>query len=217
MSDKLMKKVKELEEQYSKIAEDLIDATWIIDAKTLKYEYITPSFEKVSGYETNEFTNFTLKDTLTPKAFKKIKIILADEKKKFAWGQKRLIKAELESVHKNGSIYWVEIKAKFIDKSGSPLKIIGTTKEISQQKKNEQKQDDLIKKLNDTLAEKEELLKEVKQLQELLPICSGCKRIRDEDGKWWPMDMYMAKKTKSDLTHTVCPDCLDVLYGKQYK
>ncbi|MCK5074992.1 MAG: hypothetical protein KAR38_01395, partial [Calditrichia bacterium] len=111
----------------------------------------------------------------------------------------------------------VEIKAKFMDEPGKSLKIIGVTKEISQQKKQEQNQNNLIKELNEALAEKEELLKEVKQLQELLPICSGCKRIRDEDGKWWPIDIYMTERTETELTHTICPDCSEVLYGKRYE
>ncbi len=41
-------------------------------------------------------------------------------------------------------------------------------------------QSDLISKLGKALAEKEKLLKEVETLKKLLPICSGCKRIRDE-------------------------------------
>ena len=58
-----------------------------------------------------------------------------------------------------------------------------------------------------------ELLKEIKVLRELLPICSGCKRIRDEIGKWWPLDAYVKKHTDSEFTHTVCPDCKDVFYS----
>ena len=56
------------------------------------------------------------------------------------------------------------------------------------------------------------LLKEIKVLQELLPICSGCKRIRDEEGKWWPFDLYVKEKTEADLTHTMCNDCEEVFY-----
>lgn len=46
MPDKLVKKVKKIEKQFNQIAENLIDAIYIKDAKTLKFQYITPSFEK---------------------------------------------------------------------------------------------------------------------------------------------------------------------------
>ena len=63
------------------------------------------------------------------------------------------------------------------------------------------------------LAEKESLLKEVKLLKGLLPICSGCKRIRDENGRWWPLDAYVKARTEAELTHTICADCQDVFYS----
>jgi hypothetical protein len=46
----------------------------------------------------------------------------------------------------------------------------------------------------------------------LLPICSGCKRIRDESGKWWPLDAYVKARTEAEFTHTICSDCKDVFY-----
>ena len=50
MSKRLKDKVRALEQKHRVIAENLLDAIWIIDAKTLKFEYITPSIEKISGY-----------------------------------------------------------------------------------------------------------------------------------------------------------------------
>jgi hypothetical protein len=62
------------------------------------------------------------------------------------------------------------------------------------------------------LAEKERLLKEMKILKALLPICSGCRRIRDDYGKWWPLELYVREHTDSSFSHTICPDCKDVIY-----
>ncbi len=63
------------------------------------------------------------------------------------------------------------------------------------------------------ISRKERLLKEVKVLRGLLPICSGCKRIRDEHDRWWPLDAYVRARTEAELTHTICPDCTDVFYS----
>jgi len=213
MSQKLIAKVKDLEAKYRLISENLIDAVWVIDAQSLKFEYITPSIEKISGYSADEFVTLTVKDRLTQQSFQKMITMLKDEKQKYKQGAENIGQLEVELIHKKGSIYWAEIKAKFFKEDGQPLKIIGTTREITEKKTAEQVQEELIRKLSETLAEKEQLLNEVKTLRKLLPICSGCKRIRDEHDKWWPIDVYIAKQTDSDLTHTICPDCSEIFYS----
>ncbi len=50
-------------------------------------------------------------------------------------------------------------------------------------------------------------LAEVKQLSGLLPICAWCKRIRDEEGNWEPMETYITVHSEADFTHGICPDC----------
>ncbi|MBI4658914.1 MAG: response regulator [Verrucomicrobia bacterium] len=51
------------------------------------------------------------------------------------------------------------------------------------------------------------LRKHVKQLEGLLPICAYCKRIRDEDSVWQPIERYIASRSEAKFTHTICPDC----------
>ncbi len=55
--------------------------------------------------------------------------------------------------------------------------------------------------------------KRVALLEGLLPICAYCKNIRDDEGKehgaggWHTIEDYLAKKTATDFTHGICPDC----------
>lgn len=213
MSKSLRKQIEQLEEKHRLIANNMIDAIFSLDAETLKFEYITPSIEKISGYTADEYINFTIQDRLTPESFKKVSAILAEEIPKFGQGVKTIRTLEVELIHKNGNVYWTEIQAKFVKETGKYLKIVGITREIAERKKAEHKQSVLIQKLEEALAEKERLLKEVKVLEGLLPICSGCKRIRDENGKWWPLDAYVKARTEAELTHTICADCEDIFYS----
>ena len=48
---------------------------------------------------------------------------------------------------------------------------------------------------------------ELKQLEGLLPICSYCRKIRDEGDGWANLEDYMAKHTDVTLSHGICPDC----------
>ena len=213
MSIRLKQKIEELEKKHRIVADNLLDAIWVIDVETLQYDYITPSIEKISGYTAEEFKNFTIADRLTPESLHKVEAILAEEKPRFEQGIKAIKTLDVELFHKNGNTYWGEIREKFIKESDKPLKIVGVIKEISDRKKTEQHQDKLINQLEEALAEKNKLLKEIKVLRGLLPICSGCKRIRDEHDKWWPLDAYVKAHTETDFTHTICPDCKDVFYS----
>lgn len=62
------------------------------------------------------------------------------------------------------------------------------------------------------LAELQEALRNVRTLAGLLPICCGCKRIRDDAGYWQEVEEYVAKHTHAEFTHGFCPECVTRLY-----
>lgn len=61
--------------------------------------------------------------------------------------------------------------------------------------------------LADRVTELEDALSKVKQLQGLLPICSYCKKIRDDQNYWEQVESYIAKHTEAQFSHGICPDC----------
>jgi flagellar basal body-associated protein FliL len=60
----------------------------------------------------------------------------------------------------------------------------------------------------------EEVMTEVKQLSGLLPICSSCKKIRDDKGYWQQIELYIRDHSDADFSHGLCPDCAKKLYGE---
>ena len=58
-------------------------------------------------------------------------------------------------------------------------------------------------------------LDNVKILQELLPICAWCKRIRDDEGYWSQVEAYFHKNAGVNFTHGVCPECLGRVHAKK--
>ncbi len=65
-------------------------------------------------------------------------------------------------------------------------------------------------KLQDALAQ-------VKTLSGLLPICSNCKKIRDDKGYWNQIESYITKHSEVDFSHSICPECVKKLYPEFYK
>ena len=53
---------------------------------------------------------------------------------------------------------------------------------------------------------------EVKTLRGILPICSFCKKIRDDKGYWERVDVYIGHHSDADISHSICPDCMKKHY-----
>jgi hypothetical protein len=53
---------------------------------------------------------------------------------------------------------------------------------------------------------------EIKKLRGLLPICSSCKKIRDDHGYWQQIEEYIRQHSGAKFTHGLCPACANKLY-----
>jgi PAS domain S-box-containing protein len=60
-------------------------------------------------------------------------------------------------------------------------------------------------------------LQEVKTLSGLLPICASCKKIRDDQGYWKQIEVYIRDHSDAEFTHGICPGCAQELYPEIYK
>jgi hypothetical protein len=49
--------------------------------------------------------------------------------------------------------------------------------------------------------------RELGMLQSLLPLCSWCKKVRDDEGEWRTLEAYLEEMSHSRVTHGMCPDC----------
>jgi hypothetical protein len=72
----------------------------------------------------------------------------------------------------------------------------------------------LERKVEERTRDLEAALKNVRQLQGLIPICSSCKKVRDDTGYWGQVEEYISARTDADFTHGLCPDCLEHYYDE---
>ena len=61
----------------------------------------------------------------------------------------------------------------------------------------------------------QDALEEVKKLSGMLPICSQCKKIRDDQGYWNQLETYISTHSEADFSHGLCPGCAESLYGNE--
>lgn len=60
-----------------------------------------------------------------------------------------------------------------------------------------------------TARQARELAKRVNLLEGILPICSLCKKIRDERNNWQPVEVYVSNRSEALFSHSLCPDCMN--------
>ena len=58
----------------------------------------------------------------------------------------------------------------------------------------------------------DEALARIQVLDGMLPICAGCKKIRDDTGYWNQIESYLSKYSSASFSHGMCPDCVERLY-----
>ncbi len=78
-------------------------------------------------------------------------------------------------------------------------------REIEVRKQSEQVREKLIVKLRNAI-------EEIKTLRGIIPICSSCKKIRDDKGLWSQIEQYLKNHSDAEFSHSICPDCAKRLY-----
>jgi len=55
-------------------------------------------------------------------------------------------------------------------------------------------------------------LEQIKTLRGIVPICANCKKIRNDEGYWQQVEIYVRDHTEAEFTHGICPECIQTLY-----
>jgi PAS domain S-box-containing protein len=79
--------------------------------------------------------------------------------------------------------------------------IYGVARDVTDEKAAHAERERLVRELQEALAE-------VRTLQAILPICSYCRKIRDDENYWHSVEEYVALHTGSRFSHSICPDCM---------
>ena len=80
--------------------------------------------------------------------------------------------------------------------------IYSVARDITERKRAEDEREQLVLQLQAALAE-------VRSLQKILPICSYCRKIRDDANYWQTVESYVAEHTDSRFSHGICPTCYE--------
>lgn len=112
---------------------------------------------------------------------------------------------ELRARRKDGTLFPIEISSVVFQGPHGESRTCLIIRDITERKATETEREQLIKELQEALAN-------VKTLSGLLPICASCRKIRDQKGEWHNLEVYIRQHTECDFSHGICPDCRQMLY-----
>jgi PAS domain S-box-containing protein len=88
--------------------------------------------------------------------------------------------------------------------------IYALARDITDRKQAEEEREQLVRELQAALTE-------VKDLQEILPICMYCKKIRDDEDYWQTVEAYISLHTNTKFSHGICPTCYTTVVEPQLR
>jgi hypothetical protein len=103
-------------------------------------------------------------------------------------------------VQQDGISFWAHLAATVSQDPNGEVNSRVVISDITDRKKLERERESLISELTDALGL-------VKKLSGLLPICSYCKKIRDDQGYWNQIENFIRDHSEAEFSHGICPEC----------
>lgn len=191
------------EAYFRALIEQVSDAVTVLEPDgTLRY--LSPSIRKILGYDPDELVGTPLVAIVHPDDQARIASEVA------AWPTapeeaSGSTPARFRARRKDGT--WRTLEGTGRISFDDPLVrgVIGSVRDVSNRVAAEQERERLIGEL-------QAALEQVKTLEGLLPICSSCKRVRDDQGYWTQIESYLSAHSHAEFSHGICPRCAKDLY-----
>lgn len=185
------------------VAVNTSDVVFRVSLPDSAFEFISPAVRDITGRDPREWYRnpLVIREILHPgwkgkfdREFKKM--ILGRAGKCYVFP---ILRA-------SGEVRWIQLRTTLLrDPHGELLAIEGIASDITDRKRQEGERKRLIRQLRKALAE-------VKTLSGLLPICSHCKKVRDDQGYWQQIDAFITEHSDLFFSHGLCPECLTEHY-----
>lgn len=130
--------LRQSEQKYRLLTENMADVVWALDPETLRFTYISPSVEKLRGYTPDEILAQPLADALVPHQQEEIQQLIAQRVAELASGKlddDHVFSNEILQPRKDGSAVWTEVLTRYIfNPITNRVELHGVSRDISERK-----------------------------------------------------------------------------------
>lgn len=187
------------EELYRTLAEKSFAGVYVV--QNGRFMFINTNAAQYAGYEREDLLGRASRDMIHPEDRERARQCAVEMVK-----GKRDAPYEFRIVTRQGGIRWIMETLTSINYLGEAA-ILGNSMDVTEYKSIATERENIINQLQRALLE-------VKKLSGLLPICSSCKKIRNDEGYWEQLEVYIRDRTDAQFSHGICPECVKKLYSE---
>ena len=134
--EKSYAQLRESEEKYRLLADNITDVIWILDLQSSQYRYVSPSVLQLRGYSADEITKQRMEDSLMPGSLQHLNRVVPERLAAFQRGIALAYTDEIEQPCKDGSTVWTETTSRFVvDQATGRIEVYGVSRDITDRKK----------------------------------------------------------------------------------
>jgi PAS domain S-box-containing protein len=170
------------------------------------YRYVNHAFSTHFDKSPEEVIGRRIYDLFPPEEAEKRMTVV---KRVFTTGETIVFDVRVPMAREQERCFITSVKP-ISDAKGNVASVVCISKDITDRKRVEAEREKLIEDLQAALAQ-------VRTLSGLLPICSCCKKIRDDKGYWTQIECYIRSHSQAEFSHGMCPECMNSHYPEVHK
>jgi PAS domain S-box-containing protein len=187
--------LRESGEFLARIMQSTTNAIVVID-QSGRISHVNQRCAEISGYTQNELIGKPFALLFGSAGFAAIREQLEDLQKP----DTSLLDMEAKWLRKDGGLVPVSWGGASLTRQDGLTSVVFTAEDISKRKQVQEEKEKLIKELQSALAE-------IQTLRGIIPICSYCKKIRNDEGVWNQLEAYIHAHSRAVFSHGICPEC----------
>lgn len=197
-------KLRNSEQSMASILNNTQDAIIRTD-RNFRHIFANPSLYRATGLSEEQYIGKTNREAGMPD---ELCVVWQEQTEKvFRTGEPVISEFGFLTKHKGDRVFQA-VSAPEFNEAKEVETMITTIRDITDLKQAEAEKSAMIAKLEKALAE-------VNTLRGLIPICSHCKKIRDDKGYWNTLETYIEQHSDASFSHSLCRECSEELYGKE--
>lgn len=191
------KALRESGEFLSRVMQSTTNAIVIIDPNA-RISHVNQRCEEISGYSQDELIGHPFSLLFEADEFVLVRGLLGNLTKR----DEPLLGMEAKWLRREGGLVPLSWGGALLPGRDGLNSIVFTAEDISKRKQDQEEKEKLIKELQKALAE-------IQTLRGIIPICTYCKKIRNEEGVWRQLEVYIHDHSSAEFSHGLCPECFE--------